>query len=217
MISGKATIIDGFLHNSLQVDAPCWCIICLYNKVYSHMCFCKEVFSDARLKKFICHIVSYLWQRHGKVYKCKLLSNGLGQTIGIILLGFSNIIPAMNYYICRLSMYHWNRKYHNTLKRTLGDDKITNQGHTNSDYHQWQNKLDALALVVTFKNLIHLYTVHQILYLCVVWKQNIKMENVQNLFCLLSNLLNVPPVYRSVNFLLNIKSLNYLVTVFFMY
>ena len=43
------------------------------------------------------------------------------------------------------------------------------------------------------------------------------MENVQNLFCLLSNLLNVPPVYRSVNFLLNIKSLNYLVTVFFMY
>ena len=216
MISGKATIIDGFLHNSLQVDAPCWCIICLYNKVYSHMCFCKEVFSDARLKKFICHIMSYLWQRYRKVHKCKLLSNGLGQTIGIILLGFSNIIPAM-YYICRLSMYHWNRKYHNTLKRTLGDDKITNQGHTNSDYHQWQNKLDALALVVTFKNLIHSYTVHQILYLCVVWKQNIKMENVQNLFCLLSNLLNVPPVYRSVNFLLNIKSLNYLVTVFFMY
>ena len=48
-------------------------------------------------------------------------------------------------------------------------------------------------------------------------KQKMKMENVQNLFCLLSNLLNVPPVYRSVNFMLNIKSLNYLVTVFFMY
>ena len=204
MISGKATIIDGFLHNSLQVDAPCWCIICLYNKVYSHMCFCKEVFSDARLKKFICHIMSYLWQRYRKVYKCILPSNGLGQNIG-------------NHTVITLSMYHSNRKYHNTLKRTLGDDNITNQGYANSDYHQWQNKLDALALVVTFKNLIHSYIVHQILYLCVVWKQSIKMENVQNLFCLLSNLLNVPPVYRSVNFLLNIKSLNYLVTVFFMY
>ena len=42
---------------------------------------------------------------------------------------------------------------------------------------------------ITFKNLIHSYIVHQILYLCVVWKQSIKMENVQNLFCLLSNLL----------------------------
>ena len=113
-------------------------------------------------------------------------------------------------------MYHSNRKYHNTLKRTLGDDKITNQGHTNSDYHQWQNKLDALALVVTFKNLIHLYTVHQILYLCVVWKQNIKTENVQNLFCLvylICNRMCTSPFCRSVNFLLNIKSLNYLLTV----
>ena len=58
-------------------------------------------------------------------------------------------------------------------------------------------------------------------YVLCMWvshrKQNIKTENAQYLFCrvyLICNRMCTSPVCRSVNFLLNIKSLNYLLTVY---